>query len=286
MDTSHRIDPARRSTIAAVGLVTLAVALTACGGAIGPGSESDTDASFDGEWRFVDGSTADGPIAVPQDGDVTLTIDGASVGGRSHCNSYNGTASIDGDSIEVDGVAVTEMACLDEALMEAEAAYLDAFLGSTDISLDDDRLLLRGDASELAYERLEPEEPAAFEGTTWLLDGLVRGTGDDASVSSIPEPADEEGRRGSLTFDGEQLGGFDLCNTFGGSYELEGDPREGARLQVGELTGDGAGCDSAVEPANEHLLQVLRADDVQLRVEGRTMTLTAGELGLIYRAED
>lgn len=281
MDTSHR------SRSAAGALLALALLLAACGEATVPaGSGDDAGSSpFDGDWRLVSGSTAGGPIALPDDTEVTLTIDGPSWGGRSHCNSYNGTVEVDGNRMQAQDVAVTEMACVDAALMEAEAAYLDAFLGSDAVSIDHGHLLLLGDGSELTYERLAPVEDAALEGTRWVLEALVEGTGDDGSVSSIPEPADEEGREGHLTFDGEQLGGFDLCNAFGGPYELEGDPAVGARLRVGELAGDGAGCPDAVGPANEHLLQVLRADEVELRIEGATLTLTAGDRGLIYRAD-
>lgn len=61
---------------------------------------------------------------------VTLSFDGAGrVSGRGGCNSYAGTATLQGDRLTFSPLAATRMACLDNAIGTQETAYFDALNG-------------------------------------------------------------------------------------------------------------------------------------------------------------
>ena len=64
---------------------------------------------------------------VPDRADIwfSVTSDGK-VTGRSGCNTYGGEAELDAGTIIMRSMMMTEMACMDEAAMAREAAYLKA----------------------------------------------------------------------------------------------------------------------------------------------------------------
>jgi heat shock protein HslJ len=263
-----------------------ALALTACGGSVGPGGAGDDATDPTGEWVLISGTAPTGEVLVRDDVDVTLSIDGDSWGGTAHCNSYGGTVQVDGTSIEPTEIAVTEMACADADLMDAEQRYFEAFTASRTIDVDVDTLTLTGAGSELRYGRAAPVEDTAFEGTTWVLDSLIEGTGPDGAVSTPPVPSTGEGDPVILTFDGNQVRGASFCNRFGGGYALDGDLGTGATLTFGELESSAADCPDGLQQAEDHLLAVVGPDrPIEVVVEGERLTLTAGERGLSYRAE-
>src|SRR5687767_1562413 len=90
--------------------VIMLLALAACGQqtAAGGGSEPP-GGNYDGEWRLVSGTAPSGPIPVPRQ--VTLVIEGPQISGVSACNSYSGTATVDGSSFRTEGIGGTEMGC-------------------------------------------------------------------------------------------------------------------------------------------------------------------------------
>jgi heat shock protein HslJ len=59
-------------------------------------------------------------VVPPAGHPVTLTVDAGRWSGTAACNRYSGTVEVDGEQLAVRGVAVTAMACLDDAVMAAE----------------------------------------------------------------------------------------------------------------------------------------------------------------------
>jgi heat shock protein HslJ len=134
-----------------------ALALTACGGSADP-SIGDEDAGagieqspFD-TWVLVEG------VDVPDGARIDLTLertadDTISAGGTAACNSYGGTVELGDDRFAfVDGIAVTEMACEDTALMEAESTFLAALQGVDAWAIDGARLVLTGPDVRLVFD--------------------------------------------------------------------------------------------------------------------------------------
>ncbi|MFP5309634.1 MAG: META domain-containing protein [Actinomycetes bacterium] len=145
-----------------------ALALTACGGSADP-SIGDEDAGAGGAGGGIEQSAFDTwvlveGVDVPADTRIDLVLaredDGSiSAGGTAACNSYGGTVELgDGTFAFVDGIAVTEMACEDPALMDAEATYLGLLQGVDTWALESPRLVLTGPDVRLVYE------PAAMIG--------------------------------------------------------------------------------------------------------------------------
>jgi heat shock protein HslJ len=254
-------------------LTVLALLVAGCGEAgTGAGSGAgDGTLDLDGDWVLVEGTGPDGAIPIADAQAPTLSIDGERWGGTV-CNSYGGTARLDGDRVTIDELAWTEMWCEDEDLMASESAYLAAFPAVEHVARAGDQLVLTGPDVELIYDPVAPEPDAALEGTTWQLDALVEGTGPDGAVSSVLGEA-------TLRLDGGQLGGHTGCNSFGATYEVEGD-----RLLVGDVGQTLIGCEEALQRQEAHIVGVLEADP-SVVVDGSRLELTAPDgRGLHYRA--
>jgi heat shock protein HslJ len=146
-------------TLALATAVTVAVALSACGGTqVGTRSATaglpDLEQSLAAaEWLLdpADSSPADAG-GTP----VTLVLDGAAASGAGPCNRYRGTVELDGDDgVRITDVATTAMSC-DAPAMAAEAAYLDALarVRTADVA-DPDRLVLTADGVRLSYTAVD-----------------------------------------------------------------------------------------------------------------------------------
>ncbi|HSV85604.1 MAG TPA: META domain-containing protein [Levilinea sp.] len=86
---------------------------------------------------------------------ITLQFDaGGAAGGNSGCNSYGGGYSLEGSRITFDEIGSTLMACLEENIMEQEAAYLGALLSAQEVSLEGDRLTITSDGGALVFVKV------------------------------------------------------------------------------------------------------------------------------------
>jgi heat shock protein HslJ len=72
---------------------------------------------------------------------ITLRFEEASLEGSGGCNTYQGSYTASEASLRLDGVAATEMACLEaEGTMEQEQAYFQALNAAASYRVDGDRL--------------------------------------------------------------------------------------------------------------------------------------------------
>lgn len=267
-------------------LCLLALGATACGGGSGTGAPSaGTDDAPVGAWELT---SAEPPIDVPSDARVTLTVEEADgrlqAGGTAACNSYGGVLRLDGATWSLEQVAVTEMAC-DQPRMAAESAYLDALAQVGTWQVDGDVLRLTGGDVRLTFDRLPRVETTALVGTTWVLDGLVSGTGDSAAVSSVAAgvaPAE-------LRLDDD--GTFELftgCRDFAGDWTTSGDevtfPSWGQTDDSRGIGADGGlTCGAAAEEQERHVLEVLEGG-FTATVDGRRLAVQQGAVGLTFSA--
>lgn len=278
MDTSSRSVPAR--WLLPTGLV-LALALTACGGlAATDGAAGD----LTGDWVLVAGEGPEGPVPLPPTAPITLQIDGESWGGTAACNSYGGTVQVRNGRVTSTGFAVTEMACVDDEVMRAEAAYLAALLQVDRADRDGGDLVLTGPETSLRFAARIPEPEAALLGTAWQLVGLIaegqpgdRAAGDDTAVTSVVGDAELE-----LTSDGMVVGSTG-CNRFHGSAEVDGTLlRLTAPLATTRMA-----CEEPLRSQEDHVLAVLAPGEVTIALTGRTLTLTSQDgRGLQLQAPD
>ncbi|HVM25283.1 MAG TPA: META domain-containing protein [Candidatus Limnocylindrales bacterium] len=245
--------------------LTAAFFLAACGLVNGSGS----DAGIDGEWRLSGGSHAGAPLPLVPAAPITMRLDGDEIGGTAACNHYGGNVDIGDGRIGIGSLAVTEMGC-DGPVMESEAAYLAALAAVDRFERRGNSLTLSGEGVELTYAFVPPTPDAALIGPTWLLDGIIEG---DAVSSTMGDPATLE-----LHEDGT-LSGTTGCRTFDGRYTVSDDG-----ISVSQLANDDRAC-PGLEVQDEHVLDVI-ADGFAYEIAGDRLTLTAGDIGLVYRVTD
>jgi heat shock protein HslJ len=258
-----------RSTAPA--LLVLAAALAACGGPGGPAAQAP--AAPEGDWILAEGTGPDGAVPIVDGSPITLMIDDGDWGGTAACNSYGGTVTVDGSSVAVSELYQTEMACLDDRVMESERRYLDALAQVDRFERDGDRLVLRGEDVTLTFAQAEPVPDAAVLGTDWSLTALVLGAAPDGAVSSVlGDP--------TLRFDADgSVQGETGCNAFSGPYELTDDA-----VRIDDLALTKIGCDGALLEQEQAILHVLEGD-MDVAVDGDSLTLTAPDgRALAFRA--
>lgn len=257
-----------RRILPLVALLTLP--LTACGGGDTTGSGAGAPGGdVDGDWVLVEG------VDVPAGSRVTLSVDGDEVGGTAACNGYGGTVDRDGDAFVVGGLSMTEMGC-DGPVQQAESAFVEAFTQVRRAVVEDGRLVLTGTAEPLVFAKVEPVDASALVGTTWTLEGVVTGTGDEGAVASpVGDPAtfrlDDDGTMTASTG----------CRGLSGEWTTSGD--EVLLPTFGVADGEPVTCPGDLGDQDDHVVTVL-GDGFRAAVDGDRLTLTDGELGLVYRS--
>lgn len=241
---------------------TLALLLAAC--SLLPGAVS---VALDGEWQLQAGNNQGAAIPIVAGSRITLKIDGADVGGIAACNHYGGTLAVDGTTIRVSALSMTEMACQDD-VMASEAAYLDALPRVTAAARSGNSLVLSGPQVELHFAIVPPVPNAALVGPAWVLDSLISGE----AVSSISgdEATLQLHANGTLT---ASTG----CRTVSGHYSISG-----ALVEVTLDPYDLFGCAGDVAAQDVQVLAVI-GDGFTVAIQGNSTTLTAGDQGLGYR---
>jgi heat shock protein HslJ len=247
------------------------VALAACGGAGPVGEEPDLAGR-----TFVATQVA-GHEQVPGT-EIRLSFEDGTVGAHAGCNSMSGPATWDDGVLVVpaDGLAQTLIGCPDD--LAAQDEWLVGLLTSRPaIALSDDGVLTVGDDS--SGLTMQERADAALVGSDWVLDGLV--TAD--AVSSVPTGARDPGLRLEEAEEGMRLAVRTGCNSGSGSVTVlaDDDPASGT-LEVGPLATTRMACDEAATSVETHVLAVLDGT-VTYAVEGDSLTLTNGDLGLILR---
>lgn len=200
---------------------------------------------------------------------ITLEVIGSRIAGRA-CNDYGATIVAVGDGIELRELAMTAMACVDERIMTAEAAYTAALEGVRRIATEGEHLLLTGPGISLRFDRL-PELPTAdLVGTTWTLESVFVG---DVAASPMGEPAT------LLLREDGTFSGSTGCRAFDGTW-IEGT----GQIQATSMAMDQTECPADLADQDSHVVSVI-GDGFVPTVDGRLLTLTdPGGIGLVYRA--
>lgn len=194
-------------------LALLSSLLAAC--ADGGSSSPAAAGSLEGAAWILDAASMGSLVdQVPAKARVTLEFADGNVSGTAACNSFGGTYRTSGDGgLTISVGAVTMMAC-PEPVMALESAYL-AALGAvtgSQVSGEGRSLLLTGGTVALSYQA---EQPLPLVGTAWTLDSIATGTDAVSSVIAGTEATAAFGDDG-------KVGGTGGCNTYGGTYTVDG----------------------------------------------------------------
>lgn len=123
-----------------IGLITTALLLlgllAACSTSSAPGGDPLNGTA----WTL---SSTDG--AAPLTGTTqTITFADGKISGSAGCNSYFGSYTLGGGSIQIKDVGSTLMACMDpQGLMDQEAAFLNSLMNAASFEVSADSLQIR-----------------------------------------------------------------------------------------------------------------------------------------------
>ncbi len=189
------------------------------------------------------------------------------VNGNNGCNQFAGTYTLNGTSLSFGSLAQTAMACLDGGRDQQEAAFGEAIAVVASVRFTGETVELLDAAGDVAL-LLAPVPPLELAGTSWVLTGLIQGT-------SMSSPAD--GDPVTLAFDADKVSGK-ACNTFNGSYTLDGDS-----IGIGPLMSTRMACtDDALNQQETFLLTVLQAATTATAGHGMLELTTADGRGLQF----
>jgi len=142
----------------------------------------------------------------------TFTEDGV-FSGSAGCNRYSTSFEIDANQIRFGLGATTQKMCFEE-IMDQEMAYLDALETSNTFEVSEDNLVFFDDEFQaiVIFEAVSQE----LAGSSWEVISYNNGKGGVVSLltgTELTAVFDEEG----------QLNGNAGCNSYFGSYQIEGD---------------------------------------------------------------
>ncbi|MCA0295989.1 MAG: META domain-containing protein [Actinobacteria bacterium] len=192
------------------------------------------------------------------------------VGGTTGCNSWGTSFTQTGATLALGTeIAMTAMACTDDAVMAQEAAVSKALptIASVRTAGSGAELL---DASGQVVFTLARVENKPLEGTTWHLSGLVADTAVSSTVADSVV---------TMTISGGSLSGK-ACNTFRGTVTAA----DGS-FTAGPLMSTKMACPSAELTAQETTVLANLAAATHYAIEGDTLTLSGDDgSGLVFTA--
>ena len=218
----------------------------------------------------VDG--VEGPvleIAVPT---MQFGDDGTGIGGTTGCNSYFGTVTFGpGSTISFGGIGMTEMACLDEGVMDQEQRFAQT-LGLIDrFTLGDGTLMLEAaDGSAIIRLVPEPIRPDLPLAGSWRLTTLI--DGDIASSVIAGTEVTLE-----IDLDAMAINGNGGCNGYSGPIEVEGDANAPLiPIHIGPLMNTLMACEEGIMNQEAAALGIL-GDAATASVEGSLLTISTAD---------
>jgi len=231
----------------------------------GCGSSSSSSASADKlegtPWVLASGVG----IEIPKGVALSATFDAGRISGSGGCNRYTGAYTVDGDKLDISGVASTQIACA-PPLDSVERTYLAALDAVTGWSIDGDQLVLSAGGKEtLRYTAASPEG-------SWEVTGLNIGT-------AITGPA--TGTKITAVFGSDgTLTGNAGCNQYNTTYTTDGstitiDPAASTKKLCPEPKG-------VMEQEATYLLALSTAKTFSVDGSGLTLLTEKGTIAVTY----
>lgn len=222
-----------------------------------------------GDWVLESGVVNGADMPILADFPITLSVDGAQVGGTAACNGYGGRLELVNGYLHVGELSQETALCGDPngEVMRSESAFMQALGRISAGHGEADRMTLSGPTAELHFRRLPPLPIADIVGRDWLLEAVIDG---DVVSPAIGEPATLRLEAGG-TFRGSTG-----CRTFTGTWlEAAGQLVATQSEAAGECPGGLGGQDGAVVGSLDGSLPTIEGDRL-------TLTMKGGK-GLVYR---
>jgi heat shock protein HslJ len=198
----------RRTLLLTVGALLLTVG---CGDGAAPSSNSLSGSAWEmthvrdgGELAAADPTTI-----------VTAVFSEGVVSGWDGCNNYQFAASIDGDSVAFEDLAITGRACRDSTAERQADAFITAMRSAARLALSEGTLELTDDGGDVQL-RFRSADELPLTHIDWRLEGYAAASGGMTSALA--------GAPVSLAFtDDGTLRGIAGCNDYQADYEVEDD---------------------------------------------------------------
>jgi heat shock protein HslJ len=240
------------------------IVLAACGSDDDSSSSGSSPTADDLAGNVYESTGVTGHDLVP-DSTITIGFEADTIGATAGCNSMSGGYTITDDTLEIGVMASTMMACGDA--LATQDTWLNDFLTSgPSIMLDGEALTLSGGDTTIT---LAARQPAALEGTTWIVTGTVVGE----AVSTTPG-----GPVASLTILDGNAAIKTGCNAGSSSVEVTD-----STMTFGPVALTRKACPPE-ETALEQAVTAVLDGEVTYEVDGATLSIrkdgTDGETGL------
>ncbi|MCP5095772.1 MAG: META domain-containing protein [Chloroflexi bacterium] len=221
-----------------------------------PNTDADNllDLLMSNKWDLVEYGSIGGSLATLPGTVATLEFTAGELNGSTGCNSFFGSFTLDGTSIEVGPVGMTEMWC--EGGMEQETAVINHLNSAHTISIENDVLMIQSAEGNLIYQ---PASNATLEGVVWTLNSIVQG---DAVVSTAID------HEITAEFNNGELAGFSGCNQYFTNYETDDN-----NLTIGLIAGTLMACEGDQGQREMEFMSAL-ANVAGFEISRNSLTLT------------
>lgn len=253
--------------------------LLACGGQSAPGApttpDTGTTSDIEGElWRLQQyaSDTGDLTAVLPAtDNNATLRLEDGNLMGNAGCNSFFGSYTVQGNTLNAEPGGSTEMACFPIELMDQEQRYISLLAEVATYQATDERLELANSAGDTILV-FAADQPVPLVGTTWQLESYNNGEGGIVSLLAGTTITAEFTAESDTT---GRLSGSAGCNTYQAAYTLDADNHT-LSIQDGLTTAmecsQPAGIMEQESASMNSILQTAR-----YRLEGTTLKLLAAD---------
>jgi heat shock protein HslJ len=160
---------------------------------------------------------------------ITAKFVDGKVSGSAGCNRYTGAYTVSGKEIQFTSpMASTMMAC-EQPIMDQETAYFQALATVKSFIVSGDQLTLKDSNGTVVASYTAQSQD--LSGTAWLTTSINNGNQAVVSLITGSELTAEFGKDGTLS-------GSAGCNSFTGSYKVDGD-----KITIGPLASTMMACD-------------------------------------------
>jgi heat shock protein HslJ len=241
-----------------VPLALFALVLTACGSA--GGDTAGTGLALERTpWTLQSYDEDGAPVEVAEGVVVTALFDEGQVSGSGGCNRYSAGYTRDGDSLTIDPVASTLMACPEPA-SSVEAAFLAALARTAAYSTDATTLTL-SDTDGATLLTFAEADQAALLGPTWSATGINNGSEAVTSLVADSEVTAVFGDDGTVS-------GSAGCNTYSGTFT-----QDGPAITIGPLASTLKACADPDLGTQETQFLAAMERATEYRIDGTTLEL-------------
>ena len=222
-------------------------------------------------WMLVSYGPDAAPLLPLPNSSVTINFgpDGE-LAGNAGCNSYFGsyTATTD-SSLQINEVAITEMACMEEGLMQQEMDFVAALTAVQSYAFTEHGLELVYENGRLQFLPETPVPSIPLEGPQWQLTTIVNG---DTAMSLLANT------EVTAKFDGERISGSTGCNNYFGPYTLKGNT-----ISFGVLGSTMMACEEEILAQESNYLSLLETV-TEANINGDQLSLVYPKGELIFIA--